>query len=62
MERINLYGASGHAKVVMDIIRSCGNDVGVLYDDNPPAKEIHGVPVGLPLEVKGGLLSSASGV
>lgn len=58
METINLYGASGHAKVVMDIIRSCGNEVGILYDDNPPAEELHGVPISLPISVSGPLIIS----
>lgn len=45
METINLFGASGHAKVIEDIISSQGNIVGCIYDDNPHCTEIHGVPV-----------------
>lgn len=45
MATINLFGASGHAKVVMDIILSQGDMVGCLYDDNPHCSEIHGKPV-----------------
>ena len=45
METINLFGASGHAKVVMDIITAQGDSVGCLYDDNPHCSEIHGKPV-----------------
>ncbi|MCM1451502.1 MAG: acetyltransferase [Clostridium sp.] len=45
MATINLFGASGHAKVVMDIIAAQGDDVGCLYDDNPHCDEIHGKPV-----------------
>lgn len=45
MATINLFGASGHAKVIMDIIHAQGDEVGVLYDDNPHCKEIHGRPV-----------------
>ncbi len=45
MATINLFGASGHAKVVMDIIKAQGDDVGCLYDDNPHCAEIHGKPV-----------------
>ncbi len=41
METINLFGASGHAKVIMDIIKSQGNNVGYLYDDAPLFDEIH---------------------
>lgn len=39
---INLFGASSHAKVVMDIIESIGDKVDVLYDDAPSCGEIHG--------------------
>lgn len=45
MATINLFGASGHAKVVMDIISSHGNETGCLYDDAPHCSEIHNVPV-----------------
>ncbi len=45
MAIINLFGASGHAKVVMDIIKAQGDEVGCLYDDNPHCAEIHGKPV-----------------
>lgn len=45
MATINLFGASGHAKVVMDVIEAQGDDVGCLYDDNPHCEEIHGVSV-----------------
>jgi sugar O-acyltransferase, sialic acid O-acetyltransferase neuD family len=45
MATINLFGASGHAKVIMDIIAAQGDKVDYLYDDAPHCKEIHGVPV-----------------
>lgn len=45
MATINLFGASGHAKVVMDIIAAQGDMVGCLYDDNPRFSEIHGKQV-----------------
>lgn len=45
MATINLFGASGHAKVIKDIIEAQGNSVGVLYDDAPNCLEIHGRPV-----------------
>lgn len=35
MKAINLYGASGHAKVIADIIESMGYSVGEVYDDDP---------------------------
>lgn len=42
---INLFGASGHAKVIKDIIEAQGNTVECLYDDAPHCDEIHGKPV-----------------
>ena len=45
METINLFGASGHAKVIEDIITSQGDSVGCMYDDAPHCPEIHGIPV-----------------
>lgn len=47
MATINLFGASGHAKVIMDIINAQGDDVGCLYDDAPHYSEIHNKPVRL---------------
>ena len=40
-----LYGAGGHAKVIMDILRAQGDTVEGVVDDNPEVKEIHGIPV-----------------
>lgn len=45
MATINLFGASGHAKVVIDIIQSQGNVVGCLYDDAPKYDNIFSIPV-----------------
>lgn len=45
MATINLFGASGHAKVIMDIVRAQGDDVGCLYDDAPHCVALHGRPV-----------------
>lgn len=45
MATINLFGASGHAKVIMDIINAQGDNVGCFYDDNPHCTVIHGKPV-----------------
>lgn len=45
MATINLFGASGHAKVIKDIIEAEGNSVEDLYDDAPHCEDIHGVPV-----------------
>lgn len=40
-----LYGASGHAKVVMDILEAQGMEVEGLVDDNPELAELMGIPV-----------------
>ncbi len=45
MATINLFGASGHARVVMDVIQSQGNEVGFLYDDSPFCESIFSAPV-----------------
>lgn len=45
MATINLFGASGHARVIMDIIEAQGDNVGALYDDAPHSAEIHGRPI-----------------
>lgn len=33
-EKINIHGASGHAKVVAEVIESTGNEIGEIFDDN----------------------------
>ena len=60
METINLFGASGHAKVIKDIIEAQGNKVGCLYDDNPHCDDIHGHPVYSPsgINVEGPMIIS----
>ncbi len=41
-----LYGASGHSKVIIDIIRASGKKMlEGLYDDNPMISEISGISV-----------------
>jgi len=45
MAVINLFGASGHAKVIMDIIKAQGDEVGRLYDDAPHCDDVYGSPV-----------------
>lgn len=42
---VYLYGASGHAKVVMEIARLAYYDVPCLVDDNPAVNELVGIPV-----------------
>lgn len=45
MATINLFGASGHAKVIKEIIEAQGDNVGCLYDDAPHCADIHGKTV-----------------
>ncbi len=40
-----LYGASGHAMVIMDILEANGIRVDGLVDDNPNIQELLGIPV-----------------
>lgn len=39
---MHLYGASGHAKVIMDILQACGDDVGKIFDDNAAVQQLNG--------------------
>jgi len=45
MNQVCLYGAGGHAKVILDILKS--NDITVLeiFDDNPDIESFMGIPV-----------------
>lgn len=40
-----LYGASGHAKVIIDSLRAMGISVSGLFDDNPEVKSLLDFPV-----------------
>lgn len=40
-----LYGASGHAKVIIDILTANQVAIDALVDDNPELQELHGIPV-----------------
>ena len=40
-----LYGASGHAKVIIDILETSGVRVDGLIDDNPNINQLQGYPV-----------------
>ena len=40
-----LYGASGHAKVILDILEDQGIPVDGLFDDNPTIHELNGIEV-----------------
>ncbi|WP_299702386.1 acetyltransferase [uncultured Pontibacter sp.] len=41
---MHLYGASGHAKVIIDILQAAGVAVSGVFDDNPAIKEVSGIP------------------
>ena len=43
--KVLLYGASGHCKVIIDSIHLMGDTVEVILDDNPQKTNIFGVPV-----------------
>lgn len=43
--KIYLYGASGHAKVIIDILKAQGIEVMALIDDNPDINELQGYPI-----------------
>lgn len=40
-----LFGASGHAKVVVDILKKQGVQVKGFFDDDPAKQELNGIPV-----------------
>ena len=40
-----LYGASGHAKVIIDILTANHITIDALVDDNPELQKLHGIPV-----------------
>ena len=44
-DKVYLYGASGHAKVIMDALATRCVDVPCLIDDNPNVNELAGKPV-----------------
>lgn len=50
MEQINLYGASGHALVIMDIVHANKIAIGLLYDDNPKTNDIDGIKIERPTQ------------
>ena len=45
MKSVFLYGASGHAKVIIDILTAQGIEVSGLIDDNPDLNELMGIRV-----------------
>ena len=40
-----LYGASGHAKVIIDILNELGTNVDALFDDDNSINELLSIPV-----------------
>ncbi len=49
---ITLYGASGHAKVIIDIIQSNNESIHHIMDDNKNIEELIGYPVLTPCDKK----------
>ena len=43
--KMYLYGASGHAKVIIDILKATGMEVNALFDDNPEILNLYGKKV-----------------
>lgn len=43
--KIYLYGGSGHCKVIVDILKSNGEDVEAILDDNPKEPTLFTIPV-----------------
>lgn len=46
--KMYLYGASGHSKVIIDILKAHAIEVKVVFDDAPSVTSIYGVPVLVP--------------
>ena len=42
---MNIYGASGHARVIIDILLSIKEEIDVIYDVNPQIRNILGYKV-----------------
>lgn len=42
---IFLYGASGHCKVIIDLLNSSGVKIKLVVDDNPKSETIMGIPI-----------------
>lgn len=43
--KVNLYGASGHCKVIVEALLSAGIEINTIIDDNPKSELLLGVPV-----------------
>lgn len=53
-----LYGASGHAKVIIDILKATDNTILGLFDDNKDLNQLLGYPVFRPYQVYGPIIVS----
>lgn len=53
-----LYGASGHAKVIIDVLRANNEPIEALFDDNEILTDLMNYPVLRPSEVCGPLIIS----
>lgn len=51
-----LYGASGHAKVIIDLLEAEGIAIDALYDDHASATDLFGYPILRPERVEGPLI------
>jgi len=40
-----LYGASGHCKVIVDLLKSNSDSVAAILDDNPKQHNLYGIPI-----------------
>lgn len=49
---MNLYGASGHAKVIIDILKKSGQKISKIFDDNKNIKDVLGTKVSHPSEIE----------
>ena len=58
MDKVYLYGAGGHGKVIKEIIEACGGKVGAFVDDNPSRNEWAGLPVDHDVEGKENMIVS----
>ena len=53
-----LYGASGHAKVIIDILEAMGIEVSELFDDNNSLEKLQNIKVSIPRETTEKLIIS----
>ncbi len=55
---MKLYGASGHAKVIIDILNICNVEISEIFDDNKSIVELHGIRVSQPRKTNEELIIS----